>query len=126
MEKSKIEFQPLTQDRKDRIINGPVYMGKDSSFVCEDKLSNSTVVTSLVAEHINPDAGESIAFPRFVVNKTSALDGSFGMHSHNVLALDVDDVPTEDSINLITSGTLYNILQNIQDQIDDLRFTKAE
>lgn len=126
MENKKVEFQPLTQIRKDQTIDGPVYMGKISSFVCRDKLSSSTVTTSLVAEHINPDAEEPLVFPRFVINKMSAIDGGYGMYSHNVLALDADDVPTEGSINLITSGTLYNILQNIQDQIDDLKFIKAE
>jgi len=43
------------------------------------------------------------------------------MHLKNVLTLDADEMPTEFSNNLITSGTLFNIISNLQKQINELK-----
>jgi hypothetical protein len=88
-------------------------MEDNSGFICKDKKVNTNLSTKLVAQHINDNPESPVDYPRFCIFKTSAIDGSYGMHSKLAMVLDTDDTPTEDSKNLITSGTLYNIIQNL-------------
>lgn len=98
-----------------------IYMNDYDALVCQDKTDSATLTTKLMAQHVNYNLDQPITFPRFCINKTSALNGMIGMHSKNVLTLDADDVPTEGSNNLIVSNTLYHIIADLQSQIDELK-----
>ena len=104
-------------------VNQPVYAEDGASVICQDKDNGVIKQMSIVPEHINPNLDIPTTFPKFVVNKKTAREGMIGMHFARVLNLDTDEAPIQGSKNLLTSGTLYEILNDLQDQIDDLRFS---
>lgn len=104
-------------------IKDLIYMEDGSSVMCEDKQNDCTKSTRVVAKHINEDLDTPIEFPTFYVIKTTSRDGMFSTHVKVALVLDADDEPIEGSKNLLTSGTLFSILSDLQDQIDDLKFS---
>lgn len=90
-----------------------VYLEDGVGLICEDKDNSIRKSTKIVAQHSNYTADIPIEFPRFCVNKTTARIGAIGMHSKNVLFLDADDEPTEGSKNLLTSGVIYDVIQDL-------------
>jgi hypothetical protein len=46
--------------------------------------------------------------------KSTSRDGYVGNYKRHIMTLDVDDCPTEDSVKLLTSGQLYNCIQELQ------------
>lgn len=103
------------------ILKEGLYMEKGASLICKDKIGNSNRSVELVASHIDRDADIQIDFPQFDIVKILGKDGVIGMHVKHALTLDTDDFPTQDSKKLLTSGTLYEILNNLQNQIDELK-----
>jgi hypothetical protein len=45
----------------------------------------------------------------------------FGMHRELALNLDTDESPIQGCHNLVTSGNLYKVINNLQEQIDELK-----
>ena len=102
-------------------VDYPIYMTGNASVICKDKEGTVIKKVSIVPEHIDPDADIQLEFPRFSVIKVTSIEGLIGMHLKHVLVLDADDEPIEGSKALITSGTLYDIINNLQSQIDELK-----
>lgn len=95
----------------------PVYMKEGSAFVCQDKNNDSTVTVKLLAKHSTDEETPTM----FTVTKTVSRNGQYGMHFKQLLNLDVDDSPTEGSKNLLVSGTIYDIITDLQNQIQELK-----
>lgn len=112
-------FRP-TEEVKN-VVNYPIYMGTNSAVICKDTIGTTTYKVIIAPEHIDLDADIQIESPRFCVNKVTSKEGMVGMTFKNVLILDADSEPTEDSKALITSGTLYNIISDLQEQINELK-----
>lgn len=111
--------QSLNVFKKDQfVLNDPIYMENSASLVCADKQGKVRKTARLFAKHVDQDNQDD--FPSFQINKTSSIDGEYGMYSKNVLVLDADDVPTLGSKKLITSHTLYQIIEDLQCQINEL------
>lgn len=102
-------------------VNYPIYMEDGSVVVCKDKTGTLIRKVSIVPEHINPDADIQLDFPRFCVTKVSCREGQIGMHLKQALVLDVDEEAREGSNYLLTSGTIYNIMTDLQCQIAELQ-----
>ena len=111
----------ITDLLKRNVLAEPVYMEKNAAFVCQDKQDKATKTTRIIAEHINEDMDIPITFPQFSVTKTTSLQGMIGMHFKHVLTLDADDYPTEGSKNLLTSGAIFEVITELQNQIDELK-----
>lgn len=111
--------EKFSSSKKVNTLSEPMYMMDGSAFVCQDKNNNVLKSTKIVAEHTNES---EIDFPRFIVTKTSFRDGMIGMYHKTSMVLDTDDEPTEGSKNLLTSGDIYKVVSDLQDQIEDLRF----
>lgn len=105
----------------DQNINSLIYLNKGAALICKDKTTDATLQTKIVAEHLDSDADVQIMFPRFSVIKTISKGGNYGMHSKLALVLDTDESPAQNSKNLLTSGTLFNIINDLQAQIDELK-----
>ena len=117
-------FKDLTKVGKlkaGQVLKDATYMEDNASLVCKDKTDSATLSTSFTAQHINYDLDEHIEFPRFCIIKTAARNEGFGMHSKIACILDTDDEPTEGSKNLVTSGALYSIISDLQNQINELK-----
>jgi len=106
---------------KKYILNNVIYMEKDSGIVCQD--TNNGIINSvgIYPAHIDLGMDNPLEFPELNIIKTTARTDSNSMFKNKVLTLDTDDEPTPGSKKIITSGTLYNILLNIQEQIDDIK-----
>ena len=98
-------------------VNGPVVMEDGAVVICQDVGTDSTVTTKIIPQHVS----DSVSFPRFVVTKTTARHDSYGMWNKVMLALDADSVPSEGSINLLTSGAIYEVINDLQNQINELK-----
>lgn len=98
-------------------INGPVVMEDGAVVVCQDVGTDSTITTKIIPQHVS----DNVNFPRFIVTKTAARHDSYGMWNKVVLALDTDNAPSEGSINLLTSGAIYEVINDLQNQIDELK-----
>ena len=114
--KKNTEIKPVKDVRKDT-----VYMEEGSSIACQDKENGTTKTVYILPKHVNHSLDVPIEFPRFDIVKVTSMDGMYGMHLKNVLTLDADEMPTEFSNNLITSGTLFNIISSLQRQINELK-----
>lgn len=112
-------FRPAEEVKN--VVNSPIYMEKNAAVICKDTVGTTTYKTVIVPEHIDLDADIQIETPRFCVNKITSKEGMIGMTFKNVLVLDADSEPIEGSKALITSGTLYDIINNLQSQIDELK-----
>lgn len=110
----------FTAMNKNLNLNEPLYMEKGSSLICKDKEGDLNKQVAIIAEHVNYDLDEPTTFPKFSIIKGSSRDGSYSMYRKHVMNLDTDDVPTEGSHNLITSGALYEILQEINTRLENL------
>jgi len=95
---------------KKLVISEPVYAEGLASLICEDIDGNTLKSTKIIPHHVDLDADNPIIFPTFYITKTIAKPGILGMHIKKVMNLDTDDWPLEGSINLLTSGTMYNVI----------------
>lgn len=93
-------------------------MENGAALVCKDKEGIVNKSVKIVATHINPDADEQIDMPQFDVISQVSKDGQYSMHVKHMLTLAADDCLTEGSKKLITSGQLYEIVKELQNQID--------
>jgi len=98
-----------------------LYMDKGASLICKDKEGKTNKSIEIVANHIDPNLDNPISFPEFNIVKSVSTDGSYSLHKVHSLTLDADNEPTEGSKKLIVSGTLYEILNDIQTKINNLR-----
>lgn len=102
-------------------IKQELVMEEGSSLVCRDKEGIVTKTVKIVPTHIDRDADIKIEFPQFDVISTISKDGQYNVIYKQLLTLDVDSEPTEGSYKLLTSGQLYNIISDLQNQIDTLK-----
>lgn len=100
-------------------INEPVYFDSGASIICRDKEGIVTMTSSIVAEHID----DNTKFPRFSVVNTTAKEGMLSFNLKRILNLTTDNVPTQGSKNLMTSGDIYTVINDLQNQINDLKGT---
>lgn len=111
--------EKFTIAKKVKTLDEPLYMLDGAAVICLDKNDKVTASTKIVAEHVeNPDTD----FPKFVVIKTASRNGIIGMFNKVALILDTDEEPVIGSKNLMTSGDIFKVVSDLQDQIDDLRF----
>lgn len=110
--KEKLYISKLKQT-----IDNPIYMRENARFVCSDTKNNVTVEMSIVPEHASNDTEE----PNFGVTRYSFREGQLSAHYKKVLNLNTDDAPIQGSKNLLTSGTLYHIINDLQTQITELQ-----
>ena len=110
--------QKLTTALKIQSLNSPIYLEDGAQFVCQDHKNKKNMSTRIIARHVGDDPDD---FPKFQIYKTAALDGMFGMHRELTLNLDTDESPIQGSHNLVTSGNLYKVINNLQEQIDELK-----
>lgn len=110
--------QKITGTPKEQTLSTPVYMESGAQFVCKDHINKANKIMAIVAKHVNNDIED---FPGFQVYKTSSRDGMIGMNRQLILNLDTDSDPTEGSKNLLTSGTVFNVVMALQTQIDELK-----
>ena len=106
--------------KKQKTVDEPIYMTSNASVVCSDKQNGTTKKVQINFQHIDPDADIQLEFPRIEVVKTSSKDGMIGMYRKHVMNLDTDDMPTEGSKNLLTSGVLYQIISELTQRIKEL------
>lgn len=105
-------------------LRDKVYLENGSGFVCLDKKDSANKSVEIVPTHINPNLDNPADFPQFTVIKTTSKDGSIGTHKRTALILDTDNEPTEGSYKLLTSGLLYEIINDLQNQINELKNLK--
>ena len=110
------KFMNLFNGEKNVSVDYPIYFENGSALICKDKVGDANFTSRIVAEH----ADENRIYPRFTVINSSSRDGMFSMHVRKALTLDTDEMPTEGSDNLLTSGAIYYALNNLQKQIDDI------
>lgn len=106
---------------KNLTLDQQLLMEDGAAITCKDKINKVNKSVSIIPTHINMSLDQPVEFPEFSIIKKSGVDGSLSLNLRKVLILDVDDEPTEDSIKLLTSGQLYLIINNLQDQINELR-----
>ena len=102
-------------------LNEELYLEKGSSLVCKDSINGSNNIIKIVPNHIDLDLDTPIEEPEFNVYRITSRDGVIGMYAKKLLTLDTDNTPTENSTKMITSGTLYTIINDLQEQINDLK-----
>lgn len=119
-EKLKTKFKNLFK-KESLKVDKPVYMEKGSTIAIVDKVNSVNYKTEILPQHLNIEDEQP---QNFEVVKTTSKDGSFGMTRKKVLVLNVDEIPTKNSLNLLTSGTIYDIVYNILKQIDELKTNK--
>lgn len=120
-DKTKYPIDNVITGDKEQHFAQPIYMDRGSYLSCRDKTGRVNVQTRIVPEHIDFDLGEPITFPRFSVVKIGTKENGYGMYARCALILDADETPVENSKNLLTSGTLYNIIADLQAQIANLQ-----
>lgn len=98
-----------------------LYMDQGASLICYDKIGNTNKQIEIIANHIDEFSENPDDFPSFRVIKTSSIDGTHSLYRKHSMNLDTDETPTQGSKNLLTSGTLYNIINDLQSQIDALK-----
>lgn len=102
-------------------LNKELLMEKGSSISCKDVHGNVTSCIKIVPIHIDYESDEKGNFPRFDIVSTIGKDGQYNTIKKHVLSLNADETPIEGSKNLLTSGQLYNIINDLQSQIDILK-----
>lgn len=102
-------------------LTDKLYMGKGSGLVCADKQGTINKKVEILASHIDTNLEDLNSFPQFTVVKTTSRDGQIGTHKKIALILDTDSQPTENSFKLLTSGLLYEIISDLQNQINELK-----
>ena len=107
--------------RKCLFLNEQLYVGSNGSIVCKDKVGDRNLSTTIVATHVDLDADIPVEFPTFGVVKSSSVEGGYGTHKKYAFTFDTDDEPIMGSKNLLTSGTIYEVVKDLQSQIDDLK-----
>lgn len=98
-----------------------LYMEQNSGLVVKDSNNGYNKSVELLASHINPDLDVPQDFPEFRIIRSTSRDGYVGNYKRHIMTLDVDDCPTQDSCKLITSGQLYDIINDLQNQINELK-----
>ena len=117
--------EKITNKVKDIItVKDKIFMEQGSSVVCKDSNNGINKQVSIIASHINENYDEPQTFPRFDVVKTVSKDGSYSTHKEYMFSLAADKEPTEGSKNLLTSGALYEIINDLQMQINELKSNK--
>ena len=111
---NKIENTIKEIANKTLTLKDKLYMGYGASFVCKDKIGNTNKQIEVTANHIDESSENPDDFPSFGVVKTSFIDGTHSLYRKYCMNLDTDETPTQGSKNLLTSGTLYNIINDLQ------------
>lgn len=110
-------IQKISKKKFDDIVE----VGDNAAVVCETKYPAGSNIVKIYARHNYPDDENPGGIPNFYVNRRIVRQNQFGPRSKDIICLDADEFPTENSINLITSGRLYHIFQDLQNQINELK-----
>ena len=115
------------KERITKIVDDTFYLDKElsmekgSSISCKDICGNVINCIRIVPTHIDKESDDKINFPRFDIVSTIGKDGQYNIIRKHILSLNADETPTEGSKNLLTSGCIYNIISDLQNQIDALK-----
>lgn len=123
----------VLQNVKEKLVNvaqkyttfkDKIYLEKGSGIVCKDSNNGYNKSIEILASHEDLSADQPITFPRFDIIRSTSRDGYDSTHKKHLFTLDTDDEPTEGSKNLLTSGVLYEIINDLQMQINELKSNK--
>ena len=115
------------KERITKIVDDTFYLDKElsmekgSSISCKDICGKVINCIRIVPTHIDKESDDKINFPRFDIVSTIGKDGQYNIIRKHILSLNADETPTEGSKNLLTSGCIYNIISDLQNQIDALK-----
>lgn len=118
---NKIENTIKEVANKTLTLKDKLYMGYGASFACKDKIGNTNKQIEIIANHVDESSENTEEFPSFKIIKTSSIDGLNSLFRKHSMNLDTDELPIQGSKNLLTSGTLYNIINDLQSQINELK-----